>query len=154
MVRVHAGQPLAGWTPDGQQAAVISDGALYLVKPDGVPGEPLSGGAADKSVTPTALSWLPDGSSFVLCREQKIASWDEVTGLIPTAESSRIELLAGAMPALLEGAVKLDGKPADAESFARRQKRPLIGLRMDGRWSLRLRWAEMATRSEKFKSQP
>lgn len=105
------------WTPDGQQAAVISDGALYLVKPDGVPGEPLSGGAADKSVNPTALSWLPDGSGFVLCREQKIASWDEVAGLIPAAESSRIELLALAMPALLEGAVKLDGKPGDAESL-------------------------------------
>lgn len=105
------------WTPDGQQAAVISNGALYLVKPDGAPGEPLSGGAGEKSVTPTALSWLPDGSGFALCREQKIASWGEVAGLIPAAESSRIELLASAMPALLEGAAKLDGKPADAESL-------------------------------------
>ena len=105
------------WTPDGQQAAVLSEKALYLVKPSGGLGEPLAGGTADKSVTPTALSWLPDGSGFVLCRERKIASWDDVAKLIPTAEASRIELLARAVPALLGGAGKLDAKPAEAEAL-------------------------------------
>ena len=105
------------WSPDGQEAAVLSEGALYLVKPDGDLGNPVQGGAADKAVTPTALSWLQDGSGFVLCRERKIASWDEVTRLIPPAEASRVELLAHALPALLEGAEKMAAQPADAETL-------------------------------------
>ena len=105
------------WSPDGQEAAVLSEGALYLVKPDGVLGNPVQGGAADKTVTPTALSWLPDGSGFVLCRERKIASWDEVVRLIPPAEASRVELLAHALPALLEGAEKMAAQPTDAETL-------------------------------------
>ena len=105
------------WTPDGQQAAVLSEKALYLIKPGSGLGEPLAGGTADKQVIPTALSWLSDASGFVLCRERKIASWDDVEKLVPPAEVSRIELLARAMPALLEGAEKIDAKPAEAESL-------------------------------------
>lgn len=105
------------WSPNGQEAAVLSDGALYLVKPDGGLGSPVQGGSADKTVTPKALSWRPDGSGFVLCRERKIASWNEVAKLIPAAEASKVELLAHALPALLEGAEKLSAQPADAETL-------------------------------------
>lgn len=105
------------WSPDGQEAAVLSEGALYLVKPDGGLGGAVQGGAADKSVTPTALSWRPDGSGFVLCRERKIASWDEASRLIPSAEASRVELLARALPALLEGAERMAAQPTDAETL-------------------------------------
>jgi len=105
------------WSSDGQEAAVLSEGALYLVKPDGELGSPVQGGAADKTVTPTALSWRPDGSGFVLCRERKIASWDEVARLIPPTEASRVELLAHALPALLEGAEKMAARPTDAETL-------------------------------------
>ncbi len=96
---------------------MLSEGALYLVKPDGELGNPVQGGAADKAITPTSLSWRPDGSGFVLCRERKIASWDEVTKLIPPAEASRVELLARALPALLEGAEKMAVQPNDAETL-------------------------------------
>lgn len=105
------------WAPDGQQAAVLSEDALYLVKPDGGLGDAVQGGSADISVKPGALSWLPDGSGFVLCRERKIASWEEMTKLIPIAETAKIELLAQTLPTLLEGAEKLDNHPADVETL-------------------------------------
>ncbi len=105
------------WSPDGREAAVLSEGALYLVQPDGVLGDPVSGGPADKAVTPRAISWLPDGSGFVLCRERRVASWEEVVRLVPAAESSKIALLALTIPALLEGADKLAGPEQDAETL-------------------------------------
>ncbi|MEI6279079.1 MAG: hypothetical protein WCQ16_06825 [Verrucomicrobiae bacterium] len=105
------------WSPNGQEAAVLVGGALYLVKPDGALGDPLTSGIADKSATPSALSWLPDGSGFVLCRQRKIARWAEMAKLLPPQEASKVELLARAMPTLLEGAEKLAGQPSDVEAL-------------------------------------
>jgi len=105
------------WSPDGKVAAVLCEGALYLVQPDGGLGTPLEGGATDKSVTPTTLGWLPDGSGFALCRQRKIATWDEMSKLLPPAETSKIGLLALAVPTLLEGAGKLVTPPSDADAL-------------------------------------
>lgn len=105
------------WSPDGLQAAVLSGDALYLVKPDSQLGSPLEGGAADKSTIPKALDWLPDGKGFVLYRERKIASWEEMSALLPPAQVSKIDLLALTIPALLEGAGKLAGPSQDAETL-------------------------------------
>lgn len=105
------------WSPNGQEAAVLSEGALYLVKPDTALGDPLTGGTADKSTTPKAVSWLPDGSGFVLYRERKISSWEEMSSLVAPAQVSKINLLALTIPALLEGAGKLADKSLDAEAL-------------------------------------
>ena len=105
------------WSPDGQQALVLAEGTLHLAQPSGELGAPLACGAADKSSTPTAVSWLRDGSGFVLCRERKISTWKEVSSLIPAGEAKKIELLALTVPALLAGANKLTSKPSEAESL-------------------------------------
>ena len=105
------------WSPDGQQALVLVEGALHLVRPGGELGSPLAFGDSKKSATPVALSWLRDGSGFVLCRELKIATWKETARMIPAGEASKIELLTLAVPALIDGASNLTSKPADAESL-------------------------------------
>ena len=105
------------WSPDGQQAIVFVEGGLHLAQPGGELGPPLAGDATDKSTTPKSLSWLRDGSGFVLCRERKIATWKEVARLIPAGEAKKIELLARTVPALLAGANKLTGKPSEAEAL-------------------------------------
>jgi len=105
------------WSPNGREAAVVAEGALHLVKADGALGDPLMGGAADKSVTPKALSWLPGGNGFVIYRERKIATWEEMSKLIPAPEADKIALQALAMPALLAGAENLAPQPADADAL-------------------------------------
>ena len=105
------------WSPDGQQALVLAEGSLHLVQPGGELGAPLACGDSKKSTTPIALSWLRDGSGFVLCRERKIATWNEVARMIPASEAKKIELLALAVPTLLAGASDLTSKPPDADSL-------------------------------------
>jgi len=105
------------WSPDGQQAIVLVEGALHMTKPGGELGPLLAGDVADKSATPKSLSWLRDGSGFVLCRERKISTWKETARLIPASEAKKIELLALTVPTLLSGASNLTSTPADAESL-------------------------------------
>lgn len=106
------------WSPDGQQALVLVEGSLHLVKPGGELGAPLMGGAKIKTTTSMAgLSWLRDGSGFVLCRKLKIATWKEAARLVPASEAKKIELLALAVPTWLAGAQKLASKPSEAESL-------------------------------------
>jgi len=105
------------WSPDGQQALVLVEGALHMVQPGGELGAPLMGAAAKIAATPTGVSWLRDGSGFVLCRELKISTWKETARLIPASEAKKIELLALTVPTLISGASNLASKPADAESL-------------------------------------
>lgn len=105
------------WSPGGQEAAILVEGGLQLVKANEALGAPLMGGSADKSLTPAALSWLPDQSGFVVCLERKVATWQEASRLLPAAEASRIDLLALAMPTLLEGAGKLASESSDADAL-------------------------------------
>ena len=102
------------WSPDGQVAAVLVKGALYLSKPDGELGPPLAEWPWEM---PAAISWLPDGSGFVLYRERMIKTWKEFSKLIPGAERSQIETRALGVPALLKGAGRLPDKKLEAAQF-------------------------------------
>jgi hypothetical protein len=73
----------------------------------------LSGDLRIEGDLPRHVSWLPDGTGFVLLRIQKRSTWEEARALLPAEEASEIERRALAIPSLLSAAVAMAGD-ADA----------------------------------------
>ena len=92
------------WAPDGEHAIVIVDKALYSVTAGAALGSPLD---PQKTAIPQAVCWLRGGDGIVLYRQVPFATWKEISPLLPASEARRIELLALAVPTLLEGSLKL-----------------------------------------------
>src|SRR6266511_1543868 len=90
------------WSPDGSRAVVTVGGQLHLVTTDGSLKAPLSGDLkVDGSLPAPHVSWLPDGSGFVVGRTINRNTWDESRALLPADEVNEIERFASGIPALL-----------------------------------------------------
>jgi hypothetical protein len=97
------------WSPDGSKAVVVAgeEPKLYLVKPDGELKAPLTSVVIEDDF-PIGVSWLPDGTGFVLHRLRTPATWEEARALLPADEVSRIERHALGIPHLLEAAAVMN----------------------------------------------
>lgn len=98
------------WSPDGRSAAVLIGHQLFftdetgdftgsLESTDGDPGKLL----VEK------IAWSADGRSLVIHRVRLAPTWEELSPLLPVAESERVTALAATMPDLLRSAAVLHG---------------------------------------------
>lgn len=85
------------WAPDGSVAAVDGRPGLRLMQPDGTLSKPICDGSV------AGVSWLPDGSGFVIARAIEVATWDEARAMLPKEEVQAIEELAKIVPAVIRG---------------------------------------------------
>jgi hypothetical protein len=105
------------WSPDGSRAVVAVGEQIHLVTADGRLKAPLSGDLKIGGDLPRHVSWLPDGSGFVLSRTINRNTWDESRALLPADEVNEIERFASGIPALLSAAVAMSGDKKVAESL-------------------------------------
>ena len=101
------------WSTDGEQAAVLSNGRLYLCDSRGKLSNPLAEGVA-------LTAWLPDSNHMVMVRKQEIDSWEELVKAAPLDFDEK-KTIAAAMTArdeLLNYSGDLDDfKPSNAGSL-------------------------------------
>lgn len=90
------------WSPDGSQAAVLLEEGLHLLKPGDKPGVPLVAGDSQSSELPGGVSWLPDGSGFVMVRTRAFPTWDLARVHIPATEVEEVERLSLGVPGWVE----------------------------------------------------
>jgi|694.fasta_scaffold68626_5 hypothetical protein len=116
------------WAPDGSVAAVDGRPGLRLMKPDGTLSEPIVDGDV------SGVSWLPDGSGFVVARAIEVATWAEAQALLPKEEVEAIETAARIVPAVIRGVadskVKSVNDLLDPPWFFRRETESLFTLFM------------------------
>lgn len=90
------------WSPDGSQAAVLLENGLHVLKPGDTPGVPLVAGDSQSSELPGGVSWLPDGSGFVMVRSRAFPTWDLARVHIPAKEVEEVERLSLGVPGWVE----------------------------------------------------
>lgn len=105
------------WSPDGSRAVVAVDDQLYLARAGAELKEPISDALKLEGDLPMHVSWLPDGSGFVLHRIIKRNTWEEARPLLSPEEANEIERYAAGIPALLTAAVAVAGTGNIAESL-------------------------------------
>ena len=95
------------WSPDGSQAVVAAGGRLYLTTADGELDAPLSDELLFNNDLPRHISWLPDGTGFVLHRIQRLPDWKAARSALPPDEVAEIERRALAIPGLVKAAAAM-----------------------------------------------
>jgi hypothetical protein len=105
------------WSPDGSRAVVAVASQIYLVTTDGSLKATLSDDLKIEGDLPRHVSWLPDGSGFVLSRTIKRNTWDEFRALLPADEVNEIERFSMGMPGFLSAALAMSGDKKLAESL-------------------------------------
>jgi hypothetical protein len=95
------------WSPDGSQAVVLVGKELRLVSAGGELKAPVWKEGYLDGDNPLHVSWLPDGSGFVVQRHHELATWGEARSFLPETEVREIERRAAVMPDVLLGAAKL-----------------------------------------------
>lgn len=106
------------WSPKGDRAVVSIKDRLHLVTAAGeisaLPEE-----LSMKDALVKAVSWLPDGSGFVCQRIRRVATWDEVSTLVPEDEVKTVDAFMPAVLPLLEVAGRLAGEKATLETVVK-----------------------------------
>lgn len=90
------------WSPDGSRAAVLLEDGLHVLKPGDTPGTPLVAGGSQTAELPGGVSWLPDGSGFVMVRSRTFPTWDLARVHIPAKEVEEVERLSLGVPGMVE----------------------------------------------------
>lgn len=90
------------WSPDGSQAAVLLEDGMHVLKPGDTPGTPLVTGNSETAEMPGGVSWLPDGSGFVMVRSRTFPTWDLARVHIPAKEVEEVERLSLGVPGWVE----------------------------------------------------
>lgn len=93
------------WSPKGDVAVVAAGEGVRLVAADGHRSQPLNLGKQDELFK--SVSWLRDGSGFVVQRARSIAKWEEVRTLIPAEEIRSVEAILPLIAPLLEMAANM-----------------------------------------------
>jgi hypothetical protein len=65
------------WSADGNRAAIVSNGKLYICDVGGELTGPLSEGVGP-------VAWFPDGHQIAVASKSEIGSWDELIKIAPT----------------------------------------------------------------------
>jgi dipeptidyl aminopeptidase/acylaminoacyl peptidase len=104
------------WSPDGTRAVVAVGRDVYLAIPGAELKAPLSGLQFDNDL-PQHVSWLPDGSGFLLLRVVTRSQWQEARALLPVEEAEEIERRAKGIPNLLNAAASTAGEADTIESL-------------------------------------
>jgi hypothetical protein len=105
------------WSPDGVRAVVAVGENIHVATAGGDLKAPLSGDLQIDGDLPRHVSWLPDGTGFVLLRVQRRSTWEEARALLPAEEANEIERRALAIPSLLNAAVAMAGDADAIESL-------------------------------------
>ncbi len=91
----------AWWSPQGDRALIRLADGLHLTTADGQLGAALDGTAEAQSV-----SWLGDGSGFVVLRTRVVSRWEEARALLQAKEVQAVEALLPLIQPLLEAAAR------------------------------------------------
>lgn len=91
------------WSPSGEMAVVAAGEGSFLVTVDGKRSEILP--AEQEGLRCQNVSWLRDGSGFVVQRTRKVTSWGELKSQVSARELRAIEELLPTIIPLLEVAV-------------------------------------------------
>lgn len=89
------------WSPDGNQALLRLEGGLHLANAGGAAPVRLAMEAGKEGDPANQVSWLPDGSGFVVNRTLSFATWAEAKAMIPADEAADVERLALSVPLLI-----------------------------------------------------
>lgn len=92
------------WAPSGEMAVVSTGEGSFLATVDGKRSEILP--TEQKGLRCQSVSWLRDGSGFVVQRTRKVASWGELKSQVSAKELHAIEELLPTIIPLLEVAIK------------------------------------------------
>ncbi len=103
------------WSPQGDAAVVAVGDVVQLVTAAGHRSQPLNLGRQDELFK--SVSWLRDGSGFVVQRMRVVAQWDELRALIPAEESRAVEAMLPLITPLLEAATKMGDKARSLEDL-------------------------------------
>lgn len=79
-------EELIVWSPNGQQALVLTGQKTYRCDGDGK--------LTDLGVKAEAAAWFSDSRQVVMMAAEEVSSWEKLTSMIPAAESARLSSLA------------------------------------------------------------
>lgn len=103
------------WSPRGDVAVVAAGDMVQLVTAEGHRSRPLNLGKQDELFK--SVSWLRDGSGFVVQRTRVVTHWDELRALIPAEEIRSVEAMLPMILPLLETAVGLGDEAKSLEDL-------------------------------------
>ncbi len=103
------------WSPQGDIAVVATGDSLHLATADGLHGPALN--VSTENSLLKSVSWLSDGSGFVLQRTRMIAKWEELRDLISEEEIRSVETMLPAVIPLLEAAAALGDQAKTLEDM-------------------------------------
>jgi hypothetical protein len=89
------------WSPDGTHAVVRLEDGLHLAKADGTPPVKIPFDVGKGTDATNNVSWLPDGSGFVVNRVRTFPTWEAAKALVPAGEAEEVERLARSVPLLV-----------------------------------------------------
>jgi hypothetical protein len=96
------------WSPDGRSAAVLIGHQLFFTDEAGrLTGSLESSDGDPGKLLVEKMAWSADGRSLLIHRVRLIPTWEELSPLLPVAESERVTALAAKMPDLLRSAALL-----------------------------------------------
>jgi hypothetical protein len=103
------------WSPDGSHALVQLEDGLYLARADGAAPVKLGIELGNEGELASRVSWLPDGSGFVMNRVLAFSKWEDAKAVLPAEEASEVEKLARGIPLLVSAWNVAHGQKGDSD---------------------------------------
>lgn len=103
------------WSPDGSHALVQLEDGLYLARADGAAPVKLGIELGKEGEPSSRVSWLPDGSGFVMNRVLTFSKWEDAKGVLPAEEAREVEGIARGLVTLISAWNMAHGQQAGSD---------------------------------------